>query len=52
MTASQKSPAPGSGHWTVAGAKARLSEGIERFYEIGSFDGITELASRRKLSNR
>ena len=30
MTASQKSPAPGSGHWTVAGAKARLSEVIER----------------------
>jgi prevent-host-death family protein len=30
VTASQKSPAPGSGHWTVAGAKARLSEVIER----------------------
>ena len=30
MTASQKSPAPGSGHWTVAGAKARLSEVIDR----------------------
>ena len=30
MTASQKSPAPGSGHWTVASAKARLSEVIER----------------------
>ncbi len=30
MTASQKSPAPGSVHWTVAGAKARLSEVIER----------------------
>ena len=30
MTASQKSPAPASGHWTVAGAKARLSEVIER----------------------
>ncbi len=30
MTASQKSPAPGSSHWTVAGAKARLSEVIER----------------------
>lgn len=30
MTASQKSRAPGSGHWTVAGAKARLSEVIER----------------------
>ena len=30
MAASQKFPAPGSGHWTVAGAKARLSEVIER----------------------
>ena len=30
MTASQKSPAHGSGLWTVAGAKARLSEVIER----------------------
>jgi prevent-host-death family protein len=30
VTASQKSPAPGSGQWTVAGAKARLSEVIER----------------------
>jgi prevent-host-death family protein len=30
VTASQKSPAPGSVHWTVAGAKARLSEVIER----------------------
>jgi prevent-host-death family protein len=30
VTASQKSPAPRSGHWTVAGAKARLSEVIER----------------------
>ncbi len=30
MTASQKSPAPDSGHWTVTGAKARLSEVIER----------------------
>lgn len=30
MTVSQKSPAPGSVHWTVAGAKARLSEVIER----------------------
>lgn len=30
MTASQNSPARESGHWTVAGAKARLSEVIER----------------------
>jgi prevent-host-death family protein len=30
VTASQKSRAPGSGHWTVADAKARLSEVIER----------------------
>ena len=30
MTASQKFPAHDSGHWTVAGAKARLSEVIER----------------------
>jgi prevent-host-death family protein len=30
VTASQKSPAHASGHWTVAGAKARLSEVIER----------------------
>ncbi|MGO4715973.1 type II toxin-antitoxin system Phd/YefM family antitoxin [Bradyrhizobium sp. 2TAF24] len=29
MTTSQKSPGA-SGHWTVAGAKARLSEVIER----------------------
>lgn len=30
MTASQKFPAHDSGRWTVAGAKARLSEVIER----------------------
>lgn len=30
MTTPQKPPAPESGHWTVAGAKARLSEVIER----------------------
>ena len=30
MTASQKSPPHASGNWTVAGAKARLSEVIER----------------------
>jgi prevent-host-death family protein len=30
VTSSQKSPAQGSGSWTVAGAKARLSEVIER----------------------
>lgn len=30
MTAPRKPPAPQSDHWTVAGAKARLSEVIER----------------------
>ncbi|GEC17163.1 type II toxin-antitoxin system Phd/YefM family antitoxin [Nitrobacter winogradskyi] len=30
MTAPRKTPAPQSDHWTVAGAKARLSEVIER----------------------
>ena len=30
MTASRKTPPPESDHWTVAGAKARLSEVIER----------------------
>ncbi|ABE64889.1 protein of unknown function DUF172 (plasmid) [Nitrobacter hamburgensis X14] len=30
MTASRNTPAPDSDHWTVAGAKARLSEVIER----------------------
>ena len=30
MKTRQKPPAHGSGHWTVAGAKARLSEVIER----------------------
>ncbi len=30
MTASRKPPPPESDHWTVAGAKARLSEVIER----------------------
>ncbi|MDF2117589.1 type II toxin-antitoxin system Phd/YefM family antitoxin [Roseiarcaceae bacterium H3SJ34-1] len=30
MTTSRKTSAPASDHWTVAGAKARLSEVIER----------------------
>ncbi|WP_374545237.1 type II toxin-antitoxin system Phd/YefM family antitoxin [Rhodoblastus sp.] len=30
MTTFRKAPAPESDHWTVAGAKARLSEVIER----------------------